>query len=81
MNIYAGNLPYSMTEAELQDLFTQYGEVASVKIIMDRDTGRSKGFGFVTMPNQEEAEEAVKALDGSSIQGRNMRVNEARPRR
>jgi len=80
MEIYAGNLPYQMTENELREAFAGFGEVAAVKIIIDRDTGRSKGFGFVTMPVKEEADEAIKALDGSALGGRNIRVNEARPR-
>ena len=80
MNIYVGNLPYSMTEEELRGLFAQHGDVTSAKIISDKFTGQSKGFGFVEMPNQSQGESAVKALDGSPISGRNLRVNEARPR-
>lgn len=80
MNIYVGNLSYSTTEAELQDLFAEYGAVSSVNIIKDRDTGSSKGFGFVEMDTQSEAEAAIKALDGSSVGGRSLRVNQARPR-
>ncbi|MES9845180.1 MAG: RNA-binding protein [Candidatus Sedimenticola sp. PURPLELP] len=80
MNIYVGNLSYDMTDDELRDAFAEFGAVDSAKIIMDRDTGRSKGFGFVEMPNQSEGEEAVKALNEKEMGGRNLRVNEARPR-
>ena len=81
MNIYVGNAPYSLTERELEELFAEFGAVSSAKIITDRDTGRSKGFGFVEMPTQAEGEEAIKNLDGKEIGGRNIKVNEARPRR
>ena len=80
MNIYVGNLPYTATEADLRAAFEQFGEVSSAKIVMDRETNRPKGFGFVEMPEQQDAEEAVKALDGSPLGGRPLRVNEARPR-
>ena len=80
MNIYVGNLSYALSEAELRDAFAAYGEVASVKILMDRETGRSRGFGFVEMPNQGEGEEAVTQLNGKELNGRALRVNEARPR-
>ena len=80
MNIYVGNLSYRMTEDELREAFAAFGEVSSAKIIMDRETGRSKGFGFVEMPVQAEGEEAVKALNEKEMGGRNIRVNEARPR-
>lgn len=80
MNIYVGNLAYSMTEDELRQAFGEFGEVSSAKIIMDRDTGQSKGFGFVEMPNQSEAEAAISALNETNLGGRNLRVNEARPR-
>ncbi len=80
MNIYVGNLAYRMTEDELRQAFGEFGEVSSAKIIMDRDTGQSKGFGFVEMPNQSEAEAAISALNEANIGGRNLRVNEARPR-
>ena len=80
MNIYVGNLSYGMSESELRDAFAVYGEVASVKILMDRETGRSRGFGFVEMPNQQEAEAAVAQLNGKDVGGRALRVNEARPR-
>jgi len=80
MNIYVGNLPWTMSEDELYDLFAPHGEVTRATIISDRDTGRSKGFGFVEMANKEEAETAIGALDGHSLNGRDIRVNEARPR-
>ena len=80
MNIYVGNLSYSMTENELNSLFVEFGEVSSAKIIIDRGSGRSKGFGFVEMPNQEEAQTAINELNEKEVDGRNLRVNEARPR-
>jgi len=80
MNIYVGNLAYSITEDELREAFAEFGEVSSVNIIMDRYSGQSKGFGFVEMPDQSSAEAAIKALDGSAVKGRNLRVNQARPR-
>lgn len=80
MNIYVGNLSYNMSESELRDAFGAYGEVSSVKILMDRETGRSRGFGFVEMPNQGEAEAAIAQLNGKDLGGRPLRINEARPR-
>ena len=80
MNIYVGNLPWGLTEDDLQDSFAEHGEVSRATIISDRDTGRSKGFGFVEMPNQAEGEAAISALDGTSLNGRDIRVNEAKPR-
>lgn len=80
MNIYVGNLSYNMSESELRDAFGAYGEVSSVKILMDRETGRSRGFGFVEMPNQNEAEMAIAQLNGKDVGGRPLRINEARPR-
>lgn len=80
MNIYVGNLSYGMSEGELRDAFSAFGEVSSVKILMDRETGRSRGFGFVEMPNQGEAEAAISNLNGKEVSGRPLRVNEARPR-
>ncbi len=80
MDIYVGNLPYSTTEDELRDLFVEFGEVVRVNIITDRDTGQSKGFAFIEMPTQSEAEAAVGALNESNLKGRTLRVNEARPR-
>jgi RNA recognition motif-containing protein len=80
MNIYVGNLSYGMSEDELRQAFSAHGEVSSVKILMDRETGRSRGFGFVEMPNQNEAEAAIAQLNGKDVGGRALRINEARPR-
>ncbi len=80
MNIYCGNISYDTGEDDLRDLFAQYGEVASVRVIKDRDTGRSKGFGFVDMDNDDEAKEAIEALNEKDFMGRSLRINEARPR-
>jgi len=80
MNIYVGNLPYSVTDDELRTAFADFGEVTSANVIMDRMSGRSKGFGFVEMPNSSEAEEAINALNESALNGRNIKVNQARPR-
>lgn len=80
MNIYVGNLSYSLSESELRDAFADFGEVSSVKVLMDRETGRSRGFGFVEMPNQSEGEAAVTQLNGKEVGGRALRVNEARPK-
>jgi RNA recognition motif-containing protein len=80
MNIYVGNLSFSLTESELRDAFAAHGEVSSAKILMDRETGRSRGFGFVEMPNQGEGEAAITQLNGKELGGRALRVNEARPR-
>ncbi|NOY39344.1 MAG: RNA-binding protein [Nitrospirae bacterium] len=80
MNIYVGNLPYNVSEDELKELFSEFGEVSTVNIITDKFSGQSKGFGFVEMPNDSEADEAIKALDGKEIKGRNIKVNQAKPR-
>ena len=80
MNIYVGNLPYNVTEEELREAFSEFGEVSSVSVIMDKYSGQSKGFGFVEMENNSEAEEAIKALNESSLKGRNIKVNQAKPR-
>ena len=80
MNIYVGNLNYSTTEEGIRALFEAHGEVETVKIITDRDTGRPRGFGFVEMPNDEEGQTAITAVDGAELDGRNLKVNEARPR-
>jgi RNA recognition motif-containing protein len=80
MNIYVGNLSYGMSEDELRDAFGAFGEVSSVKILMDRETGRSRGFGFVEMPNKSEGETAIAQLNGKDVGGRALRINEARPR-
>lgn len=76
--IYVGNLPFSASEQQVQDLFAQYGEVSSVNLITDRETGRPRGFGFVEM--ESGADEAIQALNNTSMDGRNLTVNEARPR-
>ncbi len=81
MNIYVGNLPYDIGEDELRDVFSQFGEVSKVNIIMDKFSGQPKGFGFVEMPNDSEADEAIKALNDSALKGRNLKVNQAKPRR
>lgn len=78
--IYVGNLAYQTTSEDLAQLFGQMGEVASASVIQDRETGRSRGFGFVEMSNRDEAEQAIEQLNGSDFQGRNLTVNEARPR-
>ena len=80
MNIYVGNLAYSVTDDELREAFSAFGEVSRASVIMDRDTGRSKGFGFVEMPDNTQAENAIKGLNDQPIGGRPVRVNEARPR-
>ncbi|MDQ6951362.1 MAG: RNA-binding protein [Mariprofundales bacterium] len=80
LNIYVGNLPYSVADEDLNTSFSEFGEVTSAHVISDRDTGRSKGFGFVEMSNTDEGQRAIEALDGSEMQGRNVRVNEAKPR-
>jgi RNA recognition motif-containing protein len=77
MNIYVGSLHFKMNEAELKELFEEYGEVASAKIIFDKYSGKSKGFGFVEMPNEAEAKKAIEELNGAEIQGRNIIVNES----
>jgi len=86
MNIFVGNLSFRLDESEFRELFEGYGEVASAKIIMDRETGRSRGFGFVEMPNDAEGNAAVEGLNEAEVHGRNIRVNQAeererRPRR
>ena len=80
MNIYCGNISYRMTEDDLRELFGEYGNVDDANVIIDRDTGRSKGFGFVEMANDGEANAAIKGLDGQDNGGHQLRVNEARPR-
>lgn len=77
--LYVGNLPFSATEESLNDKFSQCGTVASAKVITDRDSGRSKGFGFVEMSTDEEAQEAIQKFDGQEYDGRNIKVNEAKP--
>lgn len=80
MNLYIGNLAYSVTEENLRELFENYGNVLSAKLIIDRDTGRSKGFGFVEMADDAAGEAAIKALNDTDLQGRPIKVNQARPR-
>lgn len=80
MNIYVGNLSYKMTDEDLGKLFNTYGAVSESKIVIDRETGRSKGFGFVEMPNQAEGDEAIRQLDGKEIEGRSIKVNVAKPK-
>jgi RNA recognition motif-containing protein len=80
MNIFVGNLAFTTTEEELAQLFHPYGEIASVRIMTDRDTGRARGFGFIEMPNATEAQAAIADLNGTSQWGRALTVNEARPR-
>ena len=80
MNIFTGSLSYDLTESALKELFEEFGEVTSCKIITDRDTGRSKGFGFVEMSDKASAQEAIEQLNGKTVEGRDLVVNEARPR-
>jgi len=81
MNIYVGNLSYSISDEDLKDLFEEFGTVASANIIIDRDTQRSKGFGFVEMEDENEALDAIEELDGCEYEGRNITVNKARPKK
>jgi len=81
MNIYVGNLSREVTESELREAFAAFGEVTSASVIKDKFTGDSRGFGFVEMPNKDEAEQAIAGLNGKELKGRNLNVNEARPRR
>tara|TARA_R110000868_G_scaffold410693_8_gene699922 strand:- start:4255 stop:4560 length:306 start_codon:yes stop_codon:yes gene_type:complete len=80
MNIYVGNLSYGVTDDNLREVFEAYGEVSSAKVITDKYSGRSKGFGFVEMDNDAEGNAAIEQLDGAEIDGRSVKVNEARPR-
>jgi RNA recognition motif-containing protein len=80
MQIYVGNMNYRTSEDEINNLFSQYGEVSSVKLISDRETGRAKGFGFVTMDNDAEAKKAIEELNEKEFEGRTLRINEAKPR-
>jgi RNA recognition motif-containing protein len=80
MNIYVGNLSWGLKDQDLANLFAPFGEVASAKIVMDKFTQRSKGFGFVEMPNDEQAQAAIAQLNGTEIEGRNLVVNESRPK-
>ena len=80
MRIYVGNLPYSVNDDELRNIFGQFGELASAEVIKDKFSGQSKGFGFVDMPNNSEADAAIKAMNETEMKGRKLTVNEARPR-
>ncbi len=80
MKLYVGNLPYTVAEDELRELFSSFGEVSSVNVIMDRFTGQSKGFGFVEMPSNSEADQAIKALNETPLKGRAIKVNQAQDR-
>lgn len=80
MNIYVGNLSYKVSDQELMEIFSEFGEVISAKVIKDRESGRSKGFGFVEMANESEAQKAINELDGSEINSRTVKVNKARPK-
>lgn len=81
MNIYIGQLPYSVKEDELREIFSEFGEIASLKLVKDRFSGQSKGFGFIDMPNNSEADQAIKALNKSMLQGREIKVNQAEEKR
>jgi len=80
MDIYVGNLSYSTTDDELKELFAAHGNVSSARVVTDRETGRSRGFGFVVMPDAGEAQAAIQAVNGQDFQGRPLRVNESQPR-
>lgn len=80
MNIYVGNLSFRMSDSELEKTFAEFGEVKSAKVITDRETGRSKGFGFVEMADASSGAQAIEKLNGSEVEGRTLRVNEAKPR-
>jgi RNA recognition motif-containing protein len=80
MNIYVGNIPRGVTENELRELFQAFGEISSTSVIKDKFSGESRGFGFVEMPNKEEAQKALSGLNGKDFKGRPLTVNEARPR-
>lgn len=80
MNIYVGNLSYTTTENDLRKAFEAYGTVSAARVIMDRVENRSRGFGFVEMPNNSEGQAAIQAMDGADLQGRTLKVNEAQPR-
>jgi RNA recognition motif-containing protein len=77
MNIFVGSLPFQLEEADLRELFEAYGEVSTVKLISDRETGRSKGFGFVEMPDSESAQKAITGLNGADVKGRSIAVSQA----
>jgi cold-inducible RNA-binding protein len=79
-NLFVGNMSFQTTESELTELFKPFGQITRVRVVMDRETGRARGFAFVEMPNDEEAGRAIAALDGAAVGGRNIKVNEARPK-
>ena len=81
MNIYVGNLPHGVSEEELREMFAKFGEVASVSLVMDRFSGRPKGFGFVEMPNNSEADQVIKALNKSMLNGQTIKVNQVQPQK
>ena len=80
MEIFVGNLSFDSTEDDIRQLFDPFGMVERVNVITDRETGRSRGFGFVRMPNEDEARDAIEGLDGTQLQGRTLTINQARPR-
>ncbi|MHC4266954.1 MAG: RNA recognition motif domain-containing protein [Planctomycetota bacterium] len=80
MNIYVGNLAYTVTEDDLKEAFSEFGEISSVRLVSDKFSGKSKGFGFIEMPDNSEAEAAMNALNESSFKGRDIKVNQAKPR-
>lgn len=80
MNIFVSNLSFNVQDQDLRDFFAEYGEISSAKVILDRNTGRSRGFGFVEMPDNEAAQKAIQELDGATVEGRAIRVSEAKPR-
>lgn len=80
-NLFVGNLPYSTTSSDLEGMFTEFGEVERAQVITDRDTGRSRGFGFVEMTSADDADTAINSLNGKDVDGRQIKVNIARPRR
>jgi len=80
MNIYVGNLPYSVSDADLRETFSKFGEVSQVNLIADKFTGESKGFGFIEMDNNSQADAAIKGLNGTDLKGRNITVNQAKPK-
>ncbi len=81
MNIYVGQLPYNVNEGDLRKLFSAYGTIASINLIMDRYSGRPKGFGFVDMPDNSEADQAIKGLNRSMFKGREIKVNQVQPQK
>ncbi len=80
MNIFVGNLPFTTSDDDLREAFAAFGAVDSAQVITDRETGRSRGFGFVEMPNNDEAQQAITGMNGADLGGRNLTVNEARPK-